>query len=345
MTGVAEVIASEMARSAVSDVELAVFSTNQPDRIADITARFCIDHLGLGPSDGLFYHASAGSVVGLGLESGSKVVMKAYQHRWTATFLAAIHEVQRHLAERGFPCPEPLVGPHPIAEGLRCLATIEAWLPDPGMKPLSGPHARCISAAGLAHQIEWCQDLDDLGGLSQHPLGLKEGLYPEPHSPLFDFQGTRRGAEWIDDIARVAVERRDGDRREPVVAHLDWSARNVRLDDERVVAVYDWDSVGFVPESTAVGQAAVTWSVTSEPGRSVFPTAAELGAFVADYENCSGRTLTAAQRQAAFAAGAWTLAYIARCEHSLQATGRARPDQKGARERLRDEGGEFLRPS
>ena len=29
-----------------------------------------------------------------------------------------------------------------------------------------------------------------------------------------------------------------------VIAHLDWSARNVRLTAAALVAVYDWDSIG-----------------------------------------------------------------------------------------------------
>ena len=48
-----------------------------------------------------------------------------------------------------------------------------------------------------------------------------------PHSPSFDFEATAAGAQWIDDLARAALPCADfGDR---VVAHTDWSARNVRL--------------------------------------------------------------------------------------------------------------------
>ena len=176
-----------------------------------------------------------------------------------------------------------------------------------------------------------------------HPLDTPaEDLYGEPHSPLFDFAGTAQGAEWIDDLARRAVEVRRADDSPPVVAHTDWSARNVRFDDRRILATYDWDSVAVVKESTALGQAAVTWCVTAEPGGSEFPTHAEVVAFMGDYEHAAGRNLTDIQWRAAGAAATYLLAYTSRCEHSLDVAGAARPDQHAARDRLAESGTELL---
>jgi aminoglycoside phosphotransferase (APT) family kinase protein len=132
-----------------------------------------------------------------------------------------------------------------------------------------------------------------------------------------------------------------------VVAHTDWSARNVRLDEAELLAVYDWDSVAVVPESTAVGQAAATWCVTSEPDGWAFPTLDEIAAFVGEYEAAARYRFSPAQWRATGAAVAWVLAYTARCEHSLAVLGRTRPDQHGARDRLADAGTallEFVRP-
>jgi aminoglycoside phosphotransferase (APT) family kinase protein len=126
------------------------------------------------------------------------------------------------------------------------------------------------------------------------------------------------------------------------VAHTDWSARNVRLDDAQLVAVYDWDSLALVPETTALGYAAMTWTVTSEPGGTVFPTLADVTGYVVDYEDARGRALPPAEWQAAGAAAAWALAYTARCEHALDVRGLARPDQCGARDRLADAGAALL---
>jgi len=172
-------------------------------------------------------------------------------------------------------------------------------------------------------------------GLAAHPLATPSGsLYPAPHSPLFDFAASAEGAGWIDDLARAATARRGLASTPPLPAHTDWSARNVRATGAGLVAVYDWDSLALVPESTAVGQAAATWCVTSEPGGSEFPTASEAIAFVEDYEAARGHPFEDVEWAAISGAVTWVLAYTARCEHALASGGTARPDQHGARDRL-----------
>ncbi len=226
------------------------------------------------------------------------------------------------------------------------LAIVESYLPDPGLRPYASPAERRVSAAGLARQIAVCRDVPappELAELADHPLRPPvEGLYGEPHSPLFDFESTAQGAEWIDALASRASAGRDADERAPVVAHMDWSARNVRLDDDGLLAVYDWDSVALVTESTAVGQAAATWSVTADPGGTEFPTLSDIVGFVVDYEEAAGSRLDEVQWRAAGASAAWVLAYTARCEHSLDVQGMARPDQHAARDRLADAGEKLL---
>ena len=105
----------------------------------------------------------------------------------------------------------------------------------------------------------------------------------------------------------------------------------MRFDDRELLATYDWDSVTVVKESTALGQAAATWCVTSEPGGSVFPTYDEIVGFMSDYEPAAGRLLSDLQWRAAGAAAVYLLAYTSRCEHSLDVIGAARPDQHGGR--------------
>ena len=97
-----------------------------------------------------------------------------------------------------------------------------------------------------------------------------------------------------------------------------------------------------MPESTGIGQAAVTWSVTADPGGTEFPTLTDFVGFVADYEEAAGYRLDDEQWRAAGAAGAYTLAYTARCEHALEVTGRARPDQHAAHDRLAEAGAALL---
>ncbi len=143
-------------------------------------------------------------------------------------------------------------------------------------------------------------------------------------------------------MARRAKEIRDADVGPAVLAHTDWAARNVRVEQGELVAAYDWDSIALVSESVAVGQAALTWSVTSEPGGSIFPDADTVAAYVSDYEQASDRQLSVDQWRAVGGAAAWNLAYIARCEHALDAQGLARSDQHGGRDRLSADGERLL---
>jgi hypothetical protein len=334
VTTVARVIADELARYGVSAVEQLVFGTAEPDQIASVIDVFCRRSVGSGAVEGLFYRSSVGCVVGVGLGNGQRVVLKAYQSRWPRVFLDAVGTVQRHLAASGFCCATPLRPAEPLP-GRANLVITESWLADPGMEAGHGRQAQQISAAGLARQIDLCRPLGPIDGLRAHPLEQPfSGLYPEPHSPLFDFGATAEGAEWIDAVATRAKGLRQADAGPPVIAHLDWCARNVRITDH-LAAVYDWDSLALVSESTAVGQAAATWAVTSEEGGTAFPAVDELVAYVQDYEAAVGRRFSAAQWSGAAGAAAWILAYIARCEHSLAITGQVRPDQCGASDRLR----------
>jgi len=340
---VASVIAAQHARWGTSAVDEEVFGTGDAGEIASLVDRFCRDELDAGTAAGLFYGASAGCVLAVRLAGGADVVIKAYQERWEAPYLRAVQAVQAHAARSGIPCATPLRGPAPVVPGRPNQAIVESYLPDPGMRPYASATERRVSAAGLARQVAACRELPAPPELADHPLRRSAaGLYGEPHSPLFDFEGTAAGAEWIDALATRAIPVRDADERPPVVAHMDWAARNVRLDDHGLVAVYDWDSVALVPESTAVGQAAVTWRVTADPGGTEFPALPDIAGFIADYEAAAGYTLDEAQWGAAGGAAAWVLAYTSRCEHALDAKGMARADQHAARDRLADAGEALL---
>ncbi len=340
---VEQVVAAQHAKWGSNAVDAEVFGTGDPAEIAAIVDHFCLGELGTETEEGLFYGASAGCVLGVRLRDGGEVVIKAYQQRWRAPYLRAVQSVQAHVVGRGLPCATPLRGPTALVAGRPQQAMVESLLADPGLRPFSTAAERRVSAAGLARLIAVCRELPASPELADHPLGRpSEGLSGEPHSPLFDFAGTAEGAEWIDEHARRALLQREADVRPPVVAHTDWSARNVRLDEHRLLAVYDWDSVALVTESTAVGQAAATWSVTADPGGTEFPALRDIVGFMADYEEAACYRLDDVQWRAAGAAAAYTLAYTARCEHALEVTGRARPDQHAAHDRLADAGSALL---
>ena len=325
------------AGTGVGAIERDVLGTDSPGEIGQLFECFCAERFAARPEGAHFYAASAGCVLGVHLESGDDVVIKAYQKRWSSPLLRAVQRSQERVADGGIPCARPRLGPTQFAADRPNLALVETFIADPGMHPGRSARERGVSARGLALQIGLCRDLDGVEALNSHPLHTPdERLYPEPHSPLFDFDTTAAGAAWIDDLARLALLARKQDESAAVVAHTDWSARNVRFDEECLQAVYDWDSLALVRESTALGQAAMTWSVTADPGGTEFPDSDDVLAFMNDYQRARSRPFTTDQLRAARASALYTLAYTARCEHSLDVQGIARSDQDAARTRLEE---------
>jgi Phosphotransferase enzyme family len=335
---VAELIAEHIRRWETSSVEVGVFGTSDAEAVGRELEGFVTAALGSSVRGGLFYGSSAGSVAGIALDDGRRVVIKAYQRQWGRPFLSAVRRVQEHLAQAGFPCPRPIFGPEPAGPAL---ATVEELVPDRGMRTLATDAEMSSSAQGLARQINLCSGVSEPYLRDQHPLRAPTGrLYPQPHNPIFDFSMRADDAHWIDQLAQAAKSARALDDSAPTVAHTDWSARNVRIDDGKVVVAYDWDSLAVVTESTAVGQAAATWRSTGEAADPVAPGPEEIHAYLSAYEVAAGRSFTAEQRRAGMAAALWVLAYTARCEHALEAATGTRRER--GRQRLADDGWAFL---
>jgi hypothetical protein len=72
---------SRWAGNGAGAIENDVLGTDDPRDIAEIFKSFCVRECGAGPAGCLFYLASAGCVLGVKLESGDDVVIKAYQVR------------------------------------------------------------------------------------------------------------------------------------------------------------------------------------------------------------------------------------------------------------------------
>ncbi len=152
---------------------------------------------------------------------------------------------------------------------------------------------------------------------------------------------TAVGAEWIDDLTRSALVARDSDPTKPIVAHTDWSARNVRIWPDGIRAIYDADSLALVPESTAVGIAAATWSAFGEAGDEIAPSPEEAAEWVKAYER-AGRPLSPAQRHAAGGSIVYSLTYTARCEHALEVEHPELGRPRRARDRLERDGALYI---
>jgi hypothetical protein len=287
-------------------VHRAIHGTEDPERIAGQLLDLVQETLGVAVVGGRFHATSVGSVTGVALADGRDVVVKAYQPRWSLPFVAAVVEAQTVLHLSGISCALPLAPPSPLGEGL---ATIESHLADPGPTTTFGPAERRASAEGLAALIAAAPDLE---GLRAHPMSEPTGgLYPTPHSPLFDFEATTAGAEWIDEHAAAASGHTEGGRR--VVAHTDWSARNVRLSATGVRAVYDLDSLSSTTLPAALAGAAMSWRAFGDTSDGPAPGVDEAEAWLADHPE----PLTDEERRAFWAHALFHLAYTSRCEHAV----------------------------
>ncbi|MEM9037535.1 MAG: hypothetical protein AAGD18_23285 [Actinomycetota bacterium] len=289
-----------------------LFDTDAPPTVAAAIEAGLTEAVA-APEAAVFVRSGVGLVVGLRLVTGTEVVAKV--HRWNASLerLRAVHAVQSELHRRGIPAPMPLAEPRRCGNGV---LTVEESIPG---QRRSGhdPVVRGAMATGLAAFIA-------AGTGIEPPAALEPGLGPpadgslwgEPHDLRFDFAATSAGAEWIDELATEARTVLARSELPDVNAHLDWRVENVAFAGDRIVAIYDWDSVATVPEVVAVGDSAATFSTDWSVGWSGLPSVDEMRAFVADYERARGRVFSAGELETLDAANLLQLAYGARCQHS-----------------------------
>jgi hypothetical protein len=249
-----------------------------------------------------FFAASAGVVLGLRLEDGSRVALKAVRARAGLREAVAI---QAELHARGFPCPRPLLGP--VGLGGDVFVFVQEWVGGP-QRDLHEPRLRRAAASLLAELVSMAPRRD---GLPPAFAGRRDPL-PPPHDSRFDLR--RPDGAWIDDVAAgvlpILIDPRD-----TVVGHSDWSAKHFGWDGDRISVVYDWpDSIALESEETIVGQASVnfpaTWDLPVEPK---LATLEESDAFLEEYEEAAGKRL---DRERIEAARIYLIAYSARCELS-----------------------------
>jgi hypothetical protein len=293
-----------------------VFPEPTPAAIGVLVGEWCGRILGTEPADAEFFSASVGSVYGLRLGDGRRVVVKVHPPRASPRYLESMQTVQRWLAEAGFPAPVPLATPAPLARGT---AVAEALLDEGGSADAHDPAVRRALATSLARLVALCRPMTALTALRENIMATPgEELWPTPHDGRFNFAATTAGAEWLDEIAAYARRVRDRDVGELVVGHTDWRVENMRLrSDGSVSAVYDWDSIAVQREPVLVG--GVAHLFTSDyrvSNRAQVPTLAEATAFIAEYETSRGKRFSGEEHATARAALVYAMAYTARCEHS-----------------------------
>jgi hypothetical protein len=318
-TGLGSAIAAVLAgRDSEPRLERDVFATTDPQRIAMCVDRFCRERLGAGVAAYEFFATSVGSVHGVRLGDGRRVVVKVHRRGVDEGHLAAVQRVQARLADGGFPAPRPVLAPAPLARGV---AIVETLLDRGGWADAHDPAVRRIVAAGLARFVERSRPLVGLPGLVSWREAY-DRLWRQPHDRRFDFPATLQDAEWIDRLAAEARRRLDADvTSDPIIGHGDWRVEHLRLANGGMCAVFDWDSLAVGPEPVFAGAAAhaftADWSIE---GHACIPTVEESLAFLEDYEAARAARFTQRDRRLAHCALVAAMAYSARCEHSDRLT-------------------------
>jgi hypothetical protein len=267
----------------------------------------------------LFRSGQIGAVYGLRLSDGSNVVVKVHRQPVFLDHLSAASACQRVLADAGYPCPSPLDGP---AVSAGHTATIEAWLDGGEPGNAHQPEIRKTMAKSLAMQPEILRTTPaDI--LAKDPpawASYARGPWPTPHDPIFDFNKTVPGYQWLDDLAAEAARVLQPPTAPEVIGHSDWACQNVRFAGGEVIASYDWDSLIGQSEAVLAGFGASSFTEGSTAGASA-PSPEEVAAFLADYDDCLERRFTGEQQVVAAAAATWVIAYNARCGVCLEALG------------------------
>jgi len=250
-------------------------------------------------------------------------VIKAHQPERSREFLAEVVRVQSYLAERGLFATKVLAGPLPIGRGQ---AIVETYAEIGSKADAHRPEIRGALAAALHAIVQACEPLVEMTALAPGLLASAgDALWPTPHSKLFDFAASAKGAEWIDDIAERARARMSPVGRR-VIGHSDWRAEHVRFLADRAIVAFDWDSLRCEREPALIGAAAHAFCADwSQGDHRQAPSLDEARAFVRDYERARVEMFSSEERRLCGAGLAYASAYTARCGHATGVDERETP--------------------
>jgi hypothetical protein len=249
-----------------------------------------------------FAAGSVGAVFGLDLARGDRVVLKIFHPTQPTNDLRASERCHAIALERGFPAPR-ILRPLFEAEGLR--AAFYEFL-DGEQLDAHRPEVRRELARSLAELSELLEGVDP-SGLTLAPT-RGPNLFPPSHK-----QSSLEGESPLDDIVRRAQRIALAENLPLGVFHFDWGTKNIRFRQDRVCAVYDWDSLYAASEAEAAGRAAAQFTVQWDfPATRLTPTLDECRAFLEDYQAARGRSFSVAELRVAWASGCYLAAHVAR---------------------------------
>ena len=286
---------------------------------------WCREHLGAEPVASLHRSTQMADVLGLRLADGREVAVKARPDQLGRE--ATCVEIQRYLAERGFPCAAPLTGVT-VREGIAIHA--EQWRPGGEMQRGDDPATAALFAALLARLVDLAADIETAVGTRPRgaggtapgavapPLPNPEwvrwdhpgpGVWPA--NPYHDVRTEGRPMPRVVEDAAVRLRERLALSRLPrLLGHADWETQNLRWNGDQPWAVHDWDSIAWLPEAAIAGAACGAFASAETP--TLAPIAAS-AAFLDAYQ-AARRPFSAEELEVAWAASLWLALHNARGE-------------------------------
>jgi hypothetical protein len=265
---------------------------------------------------------SVGAAVPILLNDGRKLFIKIWPGAVDTAALTGQLCLRGLMLRKGFPAPAILLEPMPLGPGIAALMTYDRSGEPTDVRI---PGVREGMARWLARFVSSARDFADLPNLPRRDIRYSEKLWPKPHNALFNFEETTKDAKWIEDIASNALEILRKASSEIVVGHHDWSAKNMRMDEDRLAVLYDWDAVFINRETFVLGGAAAHFPTTWELPVPKNPTPAEMSSFVRAYEKERGRSFSRREQAEIVASINYVRAYTVRCEHALDTGGKNWP--------------------
>lgn len=260
----------------------------------------------------LFIESSIGIVIGLLLSNHEQVIMKIYSPKISKDYLEKMNNIQNVFYNEQFPAPKilsPIFSINNTHAGFYELIVGEKQ--DAHQAIIREELARTLANFVI---IVNQHKLPPLLNFFQQQSGRK--LWPTLHNFMFNFERTSRGAGWIANKARIARKILAKDKSAKILSHTDWGTKNAIFKDNKLVGVFDWDSLGSMSELEMIGRASAQFTADWEKDFKVTPTPGEGRLFVKTYENYRGKKFTQDEYQIISAAADDLIAIIARFEHA-----------------------------
>jgi hypothetical protein len=275
----------------------------------ELIVAWCERELGGMPVELLFATAHMSDVIGVLLDDGRSVVIKSRPDE--AGRASSCVEVQRALADRGFPVAKPITGVS-VIEGLAIHA--EEWRPGGDVLRGDGPEVAAKFGTLLADVMTFTKRLNARPPLPNPVWTLwnhtGQGIWPP-----YDWHDARADQvpipAYLEDTAVRVRGRMRRANLPSVLGHADWETQNLRWKGSQPYAIFDWDSLAWLPEAAIAGAAAGSFASAEQPTLAPLESSA---AFLDLYQQTARRAFSFDELQVAWAASLWLAAHNARTE-------------------------------